>query len=393
MPSFIDKMGARQQVTLGADTFKAARDANLTVRQYLNTVYKTSSDVETFKQLCASENLFFSADDSHGLRSTPLRAILDPPILDAAETTRESPVQSRILFPAALMSYMEDVMAKDRMSPISVFDSLVALTTTVNSKRIEQPVISYSGNDGPEEARSQQIAQLSEPANMMVLTASDTTRQIPTFSLGLAVSDEVMDYATIDLVSLSLMRQKEVELFLLAGEAVLAMLNGDDDNGDGALTAVKADTFDSTISAAGTLTHKAWILWLYNNILQRRIDWVVVDSITTAMAVENRTGKPVITTDDPNSPRIDTLFNVAYPNIAANVQMFIAPTEWSMPANTIMGIQSNSAIAKLVNANAEYEATERWALRKGEAMRFDFGQQYYRLYDEAFSVLSLTLTT
>ncbi len=393
MPSFIDNTGAQQQVELSANIFKAAKENNLTVRQYINTTYPTASETETFKQMCASEGLFFGSDDAHAVNSTPMRTILDPPVMEAANTSSENPVQSRILFPPALMSYMEDVMEKDRNSATQAFDQLVAITTTVASARTEQPVISYSGKEGPEDKRANRISQLTEPSNMMVLTASDVTKQIPTFSMGLAISDEAMQYATIDLVALSLMRQKEVEMFMLAGEAVLDMLNGDADNGQSALAVVKADTFDSTISTAGTLTQKAWILWLYNNILQRKIDWVIVDSITTALAVEGRTGKPVATGDDPNSPRIDTLFNVAYPSIAANVKMFIAPSEWSMPANTIMGIQSNSAIAKLVNSSAEYEATERWALRKGEAMRFDFGQQYYRLYDSAFSVLSLTLTT
>ena len=170
------------------------------------------------------------------------------------------------------------------------------------------------------------------------------------------------------------------------------MLNGDADNGQSALSVVKADTFDSTITAAGTLSHKAWILWLYNAIETLHIDWVIVDSIDTALAIENRSSKPVIVGDDPNSPRIDTLFSIAYPSLASKVQMFIAPKSWSLPANTIHGIQSNSAIAKLINSSAEYSSTERWALRRGEALRFDFGQQYYRLFDDAHSVLSLTLT-
>ena len=392
MPFFTDKTGAQQEVTLGASIFQEARDENLTLRQFINNKYPTCLETETFKQMCASEKLFFNTNEAFGINSTPLKTILNPSTRNASNTTRENPVQSRILFAPALMSYMEDVMAKDRQSPISVFDQLVAITTTVASARTEQPVITYAGKDGPENKRANQIAQLAEPANMMLIKASDITRQIPTFSVGLAVSDQAMQYATIDLVGLTLMRQKEIELFSLAGEAVMDMLSGDDDNGQSALAQVKADTLDSTISAAGTLTHKAWILWLYSNILQRRIDWVIVDSIATAMAIEARTGKPVVTSDDPNSPRIDTLFNLAYPQLAANVKMFVAPTEWGMTANTIMGIQSNSAIAKLVNSSADYEATERWALRRAEAMRFDFGQQYYRLYDSAFSVLSLTTT-
>ena len=393
MPSFIDKTGAQQQVTLSADIFRAAHDSNLTVRQYINNKYPTCSETETFVQMCTSEQLFFKKSDAFGVNSTPLRVVLDPPAdREAANTTRENPVQSRILFPPALMSMVEDTLAVDRMSATNAFDQLVAITTTVASARTEQPVISYSGKDGPQDKRAQQISQLAEPANTMLITASEVTRTIPTFSVGLSISDEAMKYATIDMVALSLARQKEVEMFALAGEAVMAMLNGDSDTEQSALPVVNADTFDTTIAADGVLTDLAWLKWLYSSMLTRRIDWVIVDSLATALAVQNRSGKNTVQTDDPNSPRIETLFSVAYPQIAANVKMFIAPTEWAMTANTIMGIQSNSAIAKLVNSSASYQASERWAMRKGEGMRFDFGQSFYRLFDSAFSVMSLTNT-
>ena len=391
MPSFIDKTGAQQQVTLSADIFRAAHDSNLTVRQYINNKYPSCSDTETFKQMCSSEQLFFKKSDAYGVNSTPLRVVLDPPAdREAANTTRENPVQSRILFPPALMSMVEDTLAVDRMSATNAFDQLVAITTTVASARTEQPAISYSGKDGPQDKRAQQISQLSEPANTMLITASEVTRTIPTFSVGLSISDEAMKYATIDMVALTLARQKEVEMFALAGEAVMAMLNGDSDTGQSALPVVNADTFDDTIAADGVLTDLAWLKWLYSSMLTRRIDWVIVDSLATALAVQNRTGKNTVQSDDPNSPRIETLFSVAYPQIAASVKMFIAPAEWAMTANTLIGIQSNSAIAKLVNSSASYQASERWAMRKGEGMRFDFGQSYYRLFDSAFSVMSLT---
>ena len=393
MPSFIDKTGAKQEVMLHSDLYRAAKDANLNVRQYINTKYPTSEERDTFTQMCASEGLFFTADETTGVNSTPMSHILNPPTLDAATVTRENPVQSRILFPPALMSYIEDSMPMDRQSAVTVFDSMVALTTTVASARTEQPVISYAGNDGPEDTRAQQISQLSEPANMMTITASTTTKQIPTFSMGLAISDQAMQYATIDLVALAVTRQKEIEMFALAGEAMVDMISGDADNGQSALAVVKADVFDSAVGAnAGDLTQKAYIKWLYAAIETRQIDWIIVNSIDTALSIEGRTNKPVITGDDPNSPRIDTLFNMAYPRLAQSVKMFVAPSSWSLPAWYCVGIQSDSAIAKLVNSQADYDSSERWALRRGEGFRMDFGQQYYRLWDDAFSIMELTTT-
>lgn len=90
MPSFIDKTGAQQEVILGADIFKRAKDANLTVRQYINKTYKTAAgQPETFVQMCESEGLFMGSDAAYGINSTPMNVILDPPIgTDAASTTR-----------------------------------------------------------------------------------------------------------------------------------------------------------------------------------------------------------------------------------------------------------------------------------------------------------------
>ena len=394
MPYFIDQTGARQEVNFTPTLYREAADKKLTVRQLINQKYPTTADAgaDTFTQMCASENLLFDTDRQFGVSGLPLSEILSPAggIEAGGNVTRETPVQSRILFPAAILAVIEDKLAVDRDSAVAVFDQMVAISSTVSGSRVEQPVISYEGKDGPEDSRAQRIAQLAEPQNMMLITASETTRQIPTFSIGLLVSDEVRKYTTLPLVALSLQRQLEIEFYSLAGEAMLAMLNGDLDNGQSALSTVKANTFDSSITNAGELTHKAWVKWLYSDLQKRRIDWVVCD-LDAALAIENRTGKPVITGDDPNSPRIDTLFNIAYPNLIKNVRMYIVPDDWGWPANTIMGLQSNVAIAKLINMEAEYQATERFALRRGDGLRFDFGEMYYRLFDDAFSVLSLTV--
>jgi len=391
MPFFTDKLGKRQEVILPSTLYREAKEANLTPRQFINSKYETCEEVDTFTQMCDSEGLHFKANEAYGLNSTPMSVILNPPVSQASNVTRENPVQSRILFPPALLSAIDATLASDYQSPTAIFNKMVAITTTVPSARTEQPTVSYSGNDGPEDFRSQQISQLAEPANMMVITASDVTRQIPTFSMGLAISDQALQYATLQLVSLSLARQKSIEMFSRAGEALLAMLQGDADNGQSALSSVTAKSFDSSISAAGTITELAWMSWLYNNPMQCQIDWVIVDSLATALAIQGRSGKPTNSDDDPNSPRIDTLINTAYPQIAKNVQLFIAPSDWSWPANTLMGFQSSAAIAKLVNSSADYEAAERWALRRGEAMRFDFGESMYRLFDDAFSILTLTV--
>lgn len=396
--SFIDENGGRQQVALQPEVYKAAMEENLTTRQFINQKYPTTSDAkhDTFTQMCGSAGLIFNQDKKMGVNSANLKSILDGKVNFDASTgsvVREvSPVQSRVLFPAAVLEYVEDALMVDRESAVNVFDQTIALNTTVASARVEQPTISYTGKDGPDEARSQITSQLALPPAMMTITASEITKKIPTYSLGLQVSDEALQATTLDLVGLALSRQAEIERDEMVGETLLALLQGDADVGDAVLTQVKADTLDTDLDTAGTLSQKAWTTWLYTNLRSRRIDWVFCD-INAALAIEGRSGKPVVTGDDPNSPRIDTLFNIAHPQLVENVKMYIVPVDYSWPANTIMGIDSRYAIAKLTNSNAEYSAVERFALRKGSGIRFDFGNLYYRLYDAAFSVLSLTLTT
>jgi hypothetical protein len=391
--SFIDVEGQRQQISLAPELYKAAADNNMTVRQYINHKYPSASDAkhDTFVQLCASAGLHFKQDKSLGVNSAPLKVVLDSPVSHEAGaiTSNVNPVQSRILFPAAVLEYVESKMAVDRTSVVTAFDRTVALTTTVPNARIEQPVINYTGKDGPEDSRAQVTSQLARPPAMLSITTSDVTQKIPTKSLGILVSDEALQSTTLDLVGLALQRQMEVEGYSLAAEALIDMLSGDVDNGQSALAQTKANTLDTAIVAAGALTQTAWIKWLYTNLQSRRIDWVFTD-IAGAMAIENRTGKPNISGDDPNSPRIDTIFNIAFPQLVKNVQMFIVPSDWGWTANTIMGIQSNSAIHKYVNSSASYSAMERFALQKGQGLRFDFGSLYARLFDDAFSVLSLT---
>jgi hypothetical protein len=178
-----------------------------------------------------------------------------------------------------------------------------------------------------------------------------------------------------------------------ANEHLLAMLNGDADVGQGSLASLSkvknADTFDSTIAANGALTQTALIKWLYTNSRKRRITHVVTD-IDGALAIENRTGKPTVQTDNPTSPRINAEASVINTTFG-DFKVFITDdTNW--PANTIMGIDARYAIQRVTSTNASYEAQEQFVLTRSSAMRFDYGTLSRRLYNDAFDVLALINT-
>jgi len=397
--NFIDKEGKQNEVDLDVSIYREADDNQITVPQLLNKKYPTSLDgPDAFTQMCASAGLFFKEDRKHGVRAPSLSQVIDAPRMNAGGTiVREASPASRVLLPAAILQYVESKLARDLTTGPNTFDDAVAVSQSIANNRALQPVISYTGTGGPENIRAQRISQLDKPAMMLSITASDVARKIPTSSVGLEISREAMQAFTLDLVGLTLARYFAIERFNVLQDNLLSFLNGDADGENtpmatskSALAQVKANTLDATIVAAGGLTHKAWLAWLYTNIIYRRIDWIVTD-FAGLMAIENRTGRPTNVQND-STDRLDRSFKVMYPGMKdAPVNVFVVDASAGWPANTIMGFMSSAAIMKITNSLADYAAVEEFVLQKKTGMRYDTGVLYTRLYDEAFAVLSLTL--
>lgn len=130
------------------------------------------------------------------------------------------------------------------------------------------------------------------------------------------------------------------------------------------------------------------MLWLNSNGKKRRIDWVVTD-ILGALAIQNRSGRPVITADNGTSVRINTNERVANPTWNDEVNVFITDdSNW--PAGTVLGIDSRYAIQRVTSSNASYSAIEAFATTRSSIMRFDYGTISRRLYNDAHEVLTFS---
>lgn len=396
---FVDRTGQQCEENLDVSLYREAEAEKLSVRQLINKKYPTSVDgADAFTQMCASAGLFFQPDLKNGVKAPTIKQLLDSPVRNASGTVvREAAPESRILFPAAIIEYVESRLARDNTSGPNAFDNMVAVSQSITGNRFEQPIVDYNTFGGPEQARSRRIAQLDKPTMMVSITASDVTRTIPTSAIGLEMSKEAQQAFTLDFIALTLVRYFAVERFNIMQETLLAILQGDADGTNtstatvqSALGQVKANTFDATITDAGTLTQKAWLSWLYRNIRYRRIDSIVTD-FAGLLAIENRVNRPTVVQND-STDRIDRPFVVAYPGMDEQpIKVFVMDTGSGWTANTIMGFDSRYAIMKVTNLLADYAAVEEFVLQKKTAMRFDSGVLYTRLYDEAFDVLSLTL--
>ena len=387
MAGFHNTNGEMQQLPLRVEMYAEAAARGQCLQEYVNQKFPTDAARfgTTFQQLCASEGIFLKANTELGIRPSTMQAMFDGIERQAGTVVREGVPSSRILAPAVIMGAVEDKLVADLNMTPAAFDKLVAYDETIDRERYEQPVINMAK---PEAGRSQVTTQGVEPPTMMTLSLSEKSYKIPTFSLGLEITDEAVKALKIDFVAMSLARQAAIQRNERANGYMLALLNGDLDNNDGSLSSlgysVNASTLDAS-ATGGTLTQKSWIKYLMRNGTRRKINWIVCD-IDSALATENRTGRPTIQTDNPNSARIDTTFNVANPTWPTQVNLFLTQdTNW--PALTMMGLDSTAAIRRVRNLSADYAAIEAYVMKKTKAMRFDFAEHVNRMFPEAFDVL------
>ena len=390
MAKFYDADGQVQEVSLTTGIYREASEAGQSVEAYINSQYETgANEAPAFDQMLASMGISLQNDKKTGLQATKISNILDGKLPGVGANTSQGggAPESRIIFPAAVLAAVEDKLARDLTTAANAYDGFVALNETIPGNQFVQVIMNY---EGPEGNKTGATAQLARPQNMTLMTAAERPGVIPVTSSGVEWSDQLAQNTTIDFLALSVARSLAVQRDTQAHRSTLALLDGDVDVGQGALPAAyrtKAGDLDPAITENNKLTQLAWVKWLYNQGDVRQIDWIITD-IEGAMAIENREGKPVIVGDDPNSPRINSTLRVANPLIPAEVKVFVTRnTEW--PAGTILGFDSRYGIRRITSLSANYNATEQDVIRRANAMRWDSGAISLRMYDEAFSVLTL----
>jgi hypothetical protein len=399
MATYIDHNGERQQVELnGLSLFREAADKKVSFRQLVNMKYPTQiGKPDAFQQMCLAAGLRFKKDEETGVPAASIRDIFDP-VMEAAGgsyTNQPAIPDSRILFMPALMEVVENKLNSKEDIATGAFESLVGLSTSITGNRLEQPVLNYVGAKGPEDSQFSNIAQNTAPNLMLSLTASDISRKIPTVSIGMEVSYEALASNSIDVVAMALTRFYKFANYnewiaqlgmLLSGDADAA--NTTMSNGTAALSSVTATSFDSTIAnAAGVLTHKAWLAFLYSNSrIMTKTDYVC--DFATALSIENRTGRPTNVMNN-SIDRLDVPVKINYPAFSSSIGCVVMPVG-TFPANTIMAIDKEYAIAKVSSTTASYEAIEDVVMRRSKQIRIDRGFITYRQYSDAFNVMTLT---
>jgi len=389
-----DKNGETHQIDLRITDYRAAGEAGVSLSEYLTAKFP-EYDIRLgtpMEQIMAQTGMYLRPDKG-GIRPPSMKQVLDGSLdmnvgtIVRPDGTGNNTPSGRLLFPEIILQLIESQLDEDKSDFVNGYNSMVAQTQTVTSPKIEQPIINTQAPRSADVA-NQPVAQLAEPARMVTITVSDKTYRVPTKSIGLTISDEALQASTLDLVGLAMTHQARAERIRIIEDNITNMVNGDTDIGETALSSVQADSFDAAIVAAGVMSQKAWIHYLRAAYQTRTITHILCD-VNAALALEGRTGKPNVQGDDPKSPRIDTLFSVE--NLGISPPKILLLETALIGANTVVGLDAQYAIRRIVNVSASYSAIEQYVMRKATGFRVDYGEMSHKLFSDAWSKMTMTV--
>ena len=383
--SIIDRNGQRQEFTPSLQHYQDAYGQGLTLRQYYGQTIDT--DVEKyghpFDQIMASAGIFVREDRATGIKPPTLAAILNQPQVSGAgigmaltrpDGTNSLTITGRLLFPAVVMELAEAFLVSDMTSYNAIFESMVAQRMSIDSPHAFQPLINVTG---PRASRAQPISQMAEPVNMATITLSERSVKLPTWSIGLEISDEAARATTLDLVGIAIREQSLGERAARVNEAIKAMVDGDTDLGITAISGVNASTFDSTLTS-GTMTNKAWIKILRERWSKQTYSHMIC-SVDDFLAVESRTGRPIVT-QATDTGRLTSEISVMNKNFPVDLPAFLLEDSSLLGAGVVVLLDKSKAMRKITYTGASYAAVENYVMRRSQAFRFDFSEGYFRMY-------------
>lgn len=388
--SFVGKDGTRQEVSLSVSDYRDAADHKLSLTQLYSNRYQTKEGAPTaLEQFAASAGIRVKPDHKRGIAASSIREILHGGVDKSASSivrgngSDRQTTAGRILFSEIMMQMVNEVLITDKEDVLSPWESAIALKTSVVGPRVDQPRINVTA---PESSAAMPIAQLARPSTMVSITLSGKSYTIPTKSIGLQISEEAQQAATIDLVALALASQARGERIRRIEEDMLNIIQGDVDYGIAATTFANASTFDAALGA-NQITHKAWLKWLRANYQKMTITHVLCD-IDALLDIENRTGKPTVYTDLSGvANRLPGDYSVENAGIPTP-RILLLPTS-IVGADQVVGFDSKYGMQQITNLSASYSAVESLVMQRSSEMRFDYGTAVFKLMDEAFTGLTL----
>jgi hypothetical protein len=400
--------GSVKEGSLELRFYDLAERHQISARQIVNSVYSDADPRfgSAFEQGMRSLGIYTKSDPKLGIVPSTVRDVMTGDCtsklggvqLAASPTgagtivTPSAPIgsstpASRFFFPEVVMAVMEEALKSDYSAEMAAFNSMLASDESIASETFTQPIINTQGEQG----RSAVIGQNALPRSLVSITASQTSKAINTISVGLQISDQAQQHATIDLVGIILASQAEQEQKARLWEDLAAVVAGNLDAGQAALTPTLGTAYDSGFTN-GVVTQTGWMKMLYDPSRKVAIDSIIC-TIDDLLAIQGRTGRPLIF--DPKTSGVnlgnvgEAVFNVEPQVLNFGVgtpKIMLVPSGlWA--AQNLLCFDSRYALRRVTNTSASYSAIEQMVLQRSSMMRFDTGSMIYRLRDEAFKLV------
>lgn len=405
---YINRAGEVKEGQLCLEDYRIAPDHGMSVAQLINNRYP-DADVQrygtAFEQGMQSVGIYTKPDPEHGVTVSKVKDILDGNTLQrrmageglssgggiVAPSTQGTTPASRVFFPEVVLQLMNAVLQEDYSLEQRIWASMIGSRESIPTEMFTQPLINVTA---PKNEDSAPISQNSLPKTMVSITTSQYARSILTNSVGLQISDQAVQHASLDLIGTIFAQQAQGETLRNMWADISRVVSGNVDAGESALSAVAFTTYDAA-AAAGTVTQKGWLKFLYDASRAVSIDSIICD-LDTYLAIQNRVGRPVIFDPNTTGSNVGSLgtygLNVEpnLLNISIGVpNVMIVPTS-VIGANQILGFDSRTALREVTNVSAAYSATEKMVLQRSNFFRIDWGKMTYRLFDSAFRLTDIT---
>lgn len=396
-----DGSAKQVDVQVSLADYQAASKLGMSFSQYLDAKFGDADERygTAWAQMCESVGVLMTKDGATPIGKPSVNQILNGAQVQMASGfgavmstgTINAPkggdtsIAGRLFYPEIIMETIRSGLSRDNSDVDNAFNSMIAVTDNIYGAHYIQPIINVTA---PEAKEHRPIAQGAEPSALVSISASQITRSIPTVAIGLEITDQAANFASLDLVTIILAAQTRGEKIRMIERDISAFINGDVDANVTALTKVKLQTFDAAITADGEVTHKAALKMLHNNYQKRAISHGIMD-LDTFLAFEGRAGRPIVVDDTAKDNRLTYQMTAMNFGIQ-HVQSLILDTSL-IGADTAVFLDSRFALRRVVDVSASYEAVENFVMKRITQMRFDYGQHITRIYDEAFDAVDLTV--
>ncbi len=404
-----DSSGNMKTGYIALEDYRIAADHNMRTAAVVNARHSDADlNVGTaFQQGMKYLGIFPKGDVRYGIMPTTIKAMLDgtctmqlagSQLVGGSLVSPKAPVgggtpASRLFFPEVILGFIQEELEADYGAEESAWNTMFATNTSVTSEVWTQPVINTTA---PQSQDMRPIGQNQLPANMISITASQTSQALGAISIGLQMSEQAMRDATIDQVSIIVKEQTMGQRMRTLWRDLNRVVTGNPDNGESALTPESFKTLYDPTAAANTITHAGYLAMLWDP--ERIYSWnMMFGPLASYMAIEQRAGRPLMFDPatasyntgnegnyglNPGNPRLIN-FTTANPD-------YLAVPAGVVPSNQLVMLDTRYALARVTNVSANYAATEQQIMQRSTYWRWDMSEFVYRFRSDAIKVVDFT---